>query len=114
MAVNKEVKKTLPDRRALRDKKRKEFFADHGLTRCTDPFSIAMPQDQALANVNKCLELARSIHEGETSAIDATLDEIGLLMSGFGVGSITAAGRPTMRSMDPDRLFQSFFATKLW
>lgn len=114
MAVAKEVKMTLAKRRAQRDAKRAEFFSDHGLKRCTDPFSIGMGPDQALSNIQKCLEIAQSIHEGDATAIAMTLTEVGALTPGLGFGLPVATDRPTMSSIDPDKLFGDYFRTSCW
>lgn len=114
MAVAKEVTMTMAKRRAQRDTKRAEFFSDHGLKRCTDPFSIGMGPDQALSNIHKCLEIAQSLHEGDTGAILMTLAEVTSLTPGFGFGTAVPTDRPTMTDMDPDKLFGEYFRTSCW
>mgnify|MGYP000931658362 CR=1 FL=1 len=114
MAVKHEVSKTLPDRRALRDAKRREFLADHGLDLCNDPFAIALGAEEAFTNICKCLDLARSLHEGESSAIEGLSAEIQTLFPGLGCGAVASLDRPTLASVDPDRLYHHFFLTRLW
>ncbi|MGH1367767.1 MAG: hypothetical protein ACRBCL_04065 [Maritimibacter sp.] len=112
MAVTKEVQKTLPARRKLRDKKRAEFFSDHGLKRIADPNEIELGADQAFSNFQKCLSIAKDIHEGEKSAINTLGQELSMLLLGFGIGTASKQGRPSLTSSDYDSLIQSFFKQK--
>lgn len=71
------------ERRALRDRMRDAFFAEIGLPRLTDPMRLDADPAQQHNKIIELLNIARSKHTDEISALD--MMEVSLLQLAFGL-----------------------------
>ncbi|MDO5643649.1 MAG: hypothetical protein Q4G26_14850 [Paracoccus sp. (in: a-proteobacteria)] len=103
-----------PSRRAIRDQLRARFFDELGVTPAVD----VLLQDvdiEAQANlVAELLDIARTRHQGETSALDQLNAEIGSLQFGSSDVSRSKRTAPNADSLSLSSLSQTFFYTYRW
>ena len=99
-----------PQRKAIRDRYRKQFFADLGLDPLKDPFTLDPDPAAQLGAVAGLIEKAIGLNDSDASAIEAL--QAGVAASALGVPSVGASpvGRPVFQNVVPMNLFKDFFS----
>lgn len=100
-----------PERKALREKMRKAFFSDLGLTPATDVQSNDVDLKVMAGKRAAMLSKARGLHEDDTTGLDlmeAELAKLGLGMVPMPGGKKTA---PNLKALTVLNLSRNFFYT---
>jgi hypothetical protein len=100
-----------PERRALRDQYRDEFFAALGVERMKDPFGWEPDPTEQLAVVSSLIEKAKGLHNGDTSALQMMGAELSLSMLGVPVANLGGAqfGRPSLDAVSVMTMAENHF-----
>lgn len=98
-----------PERRAIRDKYRKAFFEDLGLTPNRDPGATEIDMAAQAQKVAGLMAKAQGLHEGEMQAVAMMMAEVAQLNLAVPFQATSPFGRPNKESTSIAALSQNFF-----
>lgn len=97
------------ERRVLRNKMRDQFFAELGIERLVDPNLLEVDGKEQYKTVLELIEIAKSIHDKETSGLEALQSSLTALMFGIPVFSPPRIPQITLDSITPENMQKTHF-----
>ncbi len=97
------------ERRVLRNKKRDQFFAELGIERLVDPNLLETEGKEQHKTVLELIQIAKSIHNKETSGLEDLQSSLAALMLGIPVFSPPKIPQITLDSVTPESMQKSHF-----
>ncbi len=98
-----------PERKAIRDRLRKQFFEEHGFANTYDVLSIPVATNENAHEITSLIDKALLLHEGDKTAIKMLMGEVSFLsLSKVKLGDLPPSN-PLKEDMSLTVLAETFF-----